>query len=816
VCSSDLAYKDPVGHTFSRFIETNCQGNRDCALSLTKTTEITALYVEAYSNLTLYNNNPEFGTFYFSLSDDPLTELTTYTELLSVPRNTIINLSAVFDTSKTTFFGFSGSPCSINRSVNCIFPITINRDISAIFSPTLYNIRVENLTQELGDTGLFYSITNDGSIDIGTLFLRNTKNKSFTQYASGSVVTLSGIAFNESTGIYGISSSDLHYTTRSIDPTNGDSFLSIAFTVTGNQTFIVEGKPSIFTNIQIYKIGHNDAKNNVLVLKSGNSSVTMGRGVSSQNTVYPLGIKFTIDHTTIDPNNRLLYVYGFSGLRENFTSIPPAEFFAETKPTPLNDTVIQNRTPDSFYLGGLLGVNNFILTNQTGPVDTVPTLPIYSEFYDPLTIVFDGKVIETDSNVKLLSVFFVYEQVPNSYIIPNTVAFTVSSMKNNDTYNNTIYTIPISSNTVWEVKEIPSFLEITPLINYKNDSFNVKVIENNATGSVRSGTVKLVDPNNNNITGSITVTQPNFLINTFNYTTFLNTTINRGVYEGNNIVLLGDVPSSSATTTLKNRYIDFLNVLEKIYNNFNNLTNTVPTIRVNSTYNGKGTVAGVNTLCTNNCTAGVRGVEFLQNKLNEIINNYYSQNVLRLNNLTVIEISKNFWNNNLNNKFFYSNNLFVETFGLFSSIVFYKHYGYEFLRSNSYFDILYSQYVYWLENLLLEYTQNNDVNITNIFIDGNSFANRQNLSNLELLVSIFNDMYTRFGMAFARRLWTTASNAAIPTSTSNATSIQNFAILCSISSNRNLIALFESYYKWTLNSLTKTTINNLGLPNYTF
>jgi hypothetical protein len=216
----------------------------------------------------------------------------------------------------------------------------------------------------------------------------------------------------------------------------------------------------------------------------------------------------------------------------------------------------------------------------------------------------------------------------------------------------------------------------------------------------------------------------------------------------------------------------------------------------------------------------VRGVEFLQSKLNTMIDNYFNEN--KLSDVLVIEMSKNFWNSNLNNKLFYSNsvisglNIFIEAYGIFSSIVLLDRYYLTSLRPDLSQNTLYFEYNAWLSSLLQEYLQLTDLNVSNTIITSDNFNNRRNLSLKELLASIMYDLYKRFGLDFAKKMWLSASSTSIPTSNSNQSTVQNFAILASIASSRNLTNLFNNYYKWNLTNATATIINNLRLPNYTF
>lgn len=815
------AFNDPSGYIFNGFKPTLCNQERVCVINMSDNTNISATYLSAYFDISVYNSNPAFGTFLISLCGNPYVQVDPYIKFENVNANSVVSISAYYDSTTSSFLGFSGSNCDSFNITNCEFSLTKLMSITAQFTPIKYTVTVKNVATTLGNTGLFYTTTDDGEIDLGTLSLRNTKNKSTYNFTSGSMVNLSSFGLFD-TGIYSISSTDNVYIRTATDFQNGDPNLSLNFTVTGNTTFVVTGLPVKFTTFFIKKEGTTSG---VITWKSGDREEKLTEGADFKYFSTPLGLDFSIKSTLSNSNTRHLYAAGFSGLYHSTAGVSPIVFSKDSELFYDSSIIVERSTLEG---DGRNATDVFTLPGVSIPP---PTLPMFTEYNNPVIQDPDisgvnqglnSNTYQGTANVRMLSVFFYYEQVPQDVVevdltsIPN---FSKIKYKEGITGIRSISYIQekknliVTSNNNWEIKDLPVWLKATPVRGFSNDTVSLEVINNNPNNTIQSGSFRVISLKNPLKYKTVTVTQLANNINSYNYTTFSNTVNSMYVYEGRSCALM---ISSNLGIDQKDQVMDFVTDIETTYIQTSANVGTTPLTTSTSIFNNKPIIAVLPVLCDNNCSVGKLGAEVPSTNFINTLNKYMLTKALPYD--ILIEMIKSFWVSKLGDVLDYkgnNNKTYMQlAFTSFNIFVLYNINNNKISKGNigSYILDDKEYYIYQSDlNILLRQYNQSLFNWNTGIIEGGFIGSLQ-LPVYETVTSILIDLQLRFNMMY-NNIWVEAMKLNNASTTQDA--VDNLVIACSKSVRTNLLKLFTNFYKCTVSPTCTTTINNLRYPDYT-
>ena len=359
----------PEGYEFLRFNGVEAGVNNPIGVTMSKNYSLTATYLSAVNSLKIYNavnnnskswylvgrdlnnanptnrnfkmltntNNPlfytsglrSFGTIYCSLSPDAL--ITGFAEFVSV-RNKFITISAT-PFGNYVFKNYVGNPCQNSKNI-CAFLLSNNYSITGYFDLPSYTVSIFN-----SGAALFYTQSEDGNLNLGTFSLKNSRNKAFYSYLSGTVVQLSGVSTFGS-GMRYISGGDYGAVSNKL---LGDAVLSYKFPVTNNVTI----SSVCFDNtmkVSVFKEGNVNSVNSIVNIETTGSNPdqiikTVELGVQQRVFLkdFPSNVNVEIYPSFIPPDTTFLYVCGFSGINLQLVAQTPVSI-----DTPIiyeNDTV---------------------------------------------------------------------------------------------------------------------------------------------------------------------------------------------------------------------------------------------------------------------------------------------------------------------------------------------------------------------------------------------------------------------------------------------------------------------------------------------
>jgi len=316
----------PLGFILEDFFGSDCENTTPCPVLMTKNYSVTAVFLSSINTIEVYNIPPaqglNAGTTYLSLCGD--NHITSYSEKITVPTGTRITLSAnnVFP---YTFKNFAGSPCSSSIGNNfCTFLVTKNYSISSYFDFPRYT--VSTITS---GNGIYYiesskSKSDNTFINIGTKYLKNTRNVSTAAYLSGETVTLTarGDSLGGTTYTQIVLLSSFGLVPRIIDSKTIE--LTIP-RVTNNITVTALGVIDEF-NFSVEKVGINTttAKKHTVTVEIDGVLDTIGFDVSSRNYITVPGnlVKIT-PYLTPSYSDVLLYVGNSNDLYYEYTFSSP-------------------------------------------------------------------------------------------------------------------------------------------------------------------------------------------------------------------------------------------------------------------------------------------------------------------------------------------------------------------------------------------------------------------------------------------------------------------------------------------------------------
>lgn len=331
----------PIGYSFDRFRGINLDFNNPIGVTMSKNYNLTATYVSAYNTIEITNNfknnifgsimgtisgafvteefdlilsessalfylsgESNFGTIYCSVSPNNL--ITGYANLF-VERGKSVTLSAR-EVEPYKFREFDGNPCGGVRSI-CNFLVTNNFNITGYFDLPFYTVSVYN-----SGNAVFYTESMDGNLNLGTLSLKNTRNKTSFSYVSGTFLTVSGVAIR-GTGMLSLSAGK--YGVVSSDQENGSDKLIFTFPVT--ETVTITSACSLgddgYRTITLAKSGQSGNWLQSIIYTgdiSGTISYSLQPAILNQtfNDAYPQFTEIEIYPTFIPQDQNFLYILG--------------------------------------------------------------------------------------------------------------------------------------------------------------------------------------------------------------------------------------------------------------------------------------------------------------------------------------------------------------------------------------------------------------------------------------------------------------------------------------------------------------------------
>jgi hypothetical protein len=409
------------GYIFSRFRGIELSENNPIGVSMTKNYSLTAVYLSAENVIELYNAAPNksFGPIVGSTGGNPPMEF----NLLTDSNNTIFYLSgdnydstlicslspeervsgygrfvgasnefvfvsAVDGVGEFKFKEYKGNPCE-NKDRVCFFNLAQNYSISGYFDRPYYTITIFNT-----GAALFYTESNDGNLNAGTLSLKNTRNKTSFTYVSGTVIELSGVSIKGSGMLY---MSAGKHGVRTGDEENGSDFLKFILPITESVTVTsacMQGEDG-FRNLTMVKEGNGNFINSVVffTVVGDNINGSVQSGVLKQEFINKIPYLSEIElYPTFIPSGMAhLYTYGYSAMFMDISVTSPLTI----APDP---SLIYEYTP-------VIGSDLLNVNGSTGYI-----APNLNNFYSNLYTLINPKIIVTME--KSLTARFVFATNP--------------------------------------------------------------------------------------------------------------------------------------------------------------------------------------------------------------------------------------------------------------------------------------------------------------------------------------------------------------------------------------------------------------------
>lgn len=291
------------------------------------------------------------------------------------------------------------------------------------------------------------------------------------------------------------------------------------------------------------------------------------------------------------------------------------------------------------------------------------------------------------------------------------------------------------------------------------------------------------------------------------YISFEGHTYSRFAYEGKNIVFL--IPDNfSDNQLLLDKMKNIVDTFDKAWDFYYKSTNKTPAEATNTTRNGKGTIAVVDSTCGYGCGyLGTKGIELLPIAWTNLKDNVFKNNLY--DSALFYELGRNFW--------FYRSKVAYQSPDDVGTIetgfaVFMRFMSMEYAKVSpwTFNGTEFNTFKNEVRGLIKTYLKDSSYTWQTTLKIGRGVPNNLGLGSTDLFASFLFDLTDRFGNDFVTNIWKNIEKQPDAKNTQEA--LDNFIIASSLTAKNNLCNLFN-FYKWPVSDSAKKTINQKMLIN---
>lgn len=339
----------PIGKMFETFKGGPlCGVNNPCGVTMANNYNITAIYVDAFTDLSIHKEyfNLEYGyilartkegstrTLFIPSADralfysknvsgmtgsvtcslSPDTPIYGYAEFFNIPRSTFISNTGRGE-GEYIFGGWKGSPCNNSTSIICSYISTKSYTITGVVTVPTYTLSIK----ASGD-GVFYIESEDGGINCGTRGFINSRRDCFNTYLSGTFIYLSGVCAPGSK-LYALCANEQFKNVSDVNNIIGQDKLELGLYITNNTVLTAVGNSEDKRTLTIIKSGSEKAFESIIsVSVVGFNEFFIDRFIEKETYILPKNSEIIITPIRDANFHRHVYTTGFSGLYYNYNT----------------------------------------------------------------------------------------------------------------------------------------------------------------------------------------------------------------------------------------------------------------------------------------------------------------------------------------------------------------------------------------------------------------------------------------------------------------------------------------------------------------